>query len=85
MRTSVTQLDKNYLKIYKLPNALLPLEEEITQEIQQEIPQQQQPIYVPNNDALKTNSYYKKLENNIFIAFFYFFNFCSILFHIFSI
>ena len=38
--------------------------EEITQEIQLEIPQQPQPIYVPNNDALKTNSYYKKLENN---------------------
>ena len=37
MRTSFTQLDKNYLKIYKLPNALLPIEE---QEIQQEIPQQ---------------------------------------------
>jgi hypothetical protein len=57
MRTSVEQLDKNYLKIYK---SVLPIEQQpqLIQEIQQE-EQALQNIEVP-----KSNTYYKKLERN---------------------
>ena len=55
MRTSVEQLDKNYLKIYK---SVLPKEQQPIQEIQQ-IEQPLQNIEIP-----KSNTYYKKLERN---------------------
>jgi len=57
MRTSVEQLDKNYLKIYK---SVLPIEQQplAIQQIQQE-EQTLQNIEVP-----KSNTYYKKLERN---------------------
>lgn len=53
MRTSVEQLDKSYLKIYKLTNPVNQQQQPIIEQ------QQQQQSIIP-----KTNSYYKKLEKN---------------------
>jgi len=57
MRTSVEQLDKSYLKIYKsvLPNQPQPI---AIQQIQPE----EQPLQ--NIEIPKSNTYYKKLERN---------------------
>jgi hypothetical protein len=57
MRTSVEQLDKNYLKIYK---SVLPIEQQplAIQQIQQE----EQPLQ--NIEVPKSNTYYKKLDRN---------------------